>query len=110
LSFGKMSVFIKIVEKVILKDDEGFSSETDVILASVRAYKERRRGTEIWANRTTFSTATDLFRFRCIPGVAVTTDLSILTANSRFEILSVEDVKNRKMYIEVLAREVKPSG
>ena len=110
MSFGKMNTFIDIVQKVTVKDSEGFSTETDMIIASVRAYRERRHGTEKWASRATFSIATDLFIFRCIPGVTVTTSMTIVCENERFEIISVEDVKNRKMYIEVLAKEVKPSG
>ena len=110
MSYGKMNTFIDIVKKETVKDSEGFSNEVDLIIASVRAYREKRHGTENWANRATFSVATDLFRFRCIPGVTVTTAMSISIQDERFEIISVEDVKNRKMYIEVLAKEVKPSG
>jgi head-tail adaptor len=110
MSFGKMNTSIDIIQKVTVKDSEGFSTETDVIIATVRAYRERRNGTVKWANRVTFSVATDLFRFRCIPGVTVTTAMIILIEDERFEITSVENVKNRGMYIEVLAKEVKPSG
>lgn len=110
MSFGKMNTIIKILQKVTAKDSEGFSAETDLTIASVRAYRERRHGTEKWANRAAFSVATDLFRFRCIPGAAVTTDMVISAGDERFEIISVEDVKGRGMYIEVLAKEVKPSG
>ena len=56
-------------------DAEGFKSEKEVTLASVRAYREGRHGSERWANMAAFSEATDLFRFRVIPGVSVTTDL-----------------------------------
>lgn len=110
MSFGKMNTFIDILQKVTVKDSEGFSTEADVIIVSVRAYREKRHGTENWANRATFSVATDLFRFRCIPGATVTPDMIIVTKDERFEIISVENIKNRKMYIEVLAKEVKPSG
>jgi head-tail adaptor len=110
MSFGKMKAFIDIVEKITVKDSEGFSAEIDNILASVRAYREGRHGNEKWANRATFSEATDLFRFRCLPGITVTTAMAIVCENTRFEITSVEDVKGRGMYIEVLAKEVKPSG
>ena len=110
MSYGKMNSFIDLIEKQTVKDAEGFSTETDVILASVRAYREGRHGNEKWANRAQFSEATDLFRFRCIPGVAVTTAIVIVNGDGRFEITSVEDVKGRGMYIEVLAKEVKPSG
>ena len=110
MSFGKMNTFIDIVEKITVKDGEGFSTEIDNILASVRAYREGRHGSEKWANRVTFSEATDLFRFRSLPGITVTTAMVIACDGRNFEITSVEDVKGRKMYIEVLAKEVKPSG
>ena len=56
------------------------------------------------------STATDLFRLRVIPDVTVTTDMRILCDGHIFEITSVEDVKGRGMYLEVLVQEVKPGG
>ena len=110
MSFGKMNTFIDLVEKQTVKDAEGFSTETDIVLASVRAYREGRHGNEKWANRAQFSEATDLFRFRCIPNIIVTTAMTIVNDGGHFEITSVEDVKGRGMYIEVLAKEVKPSG
>lgn len=110
MSFGKMNTFLDILEKKITTDAEGFKSEQEVVLASVRAYREGRHGSEKWANRAAFTDATDLFRFRVIPGITVTTDLRILCDGHTFEITSVENVKGRGMYLEVLAREVKPSG
>lgn len=110
MSYGKMNTFIEIVEKRFTKDDEGFKTETDVTVASVRAYREGRHGSRKWANMAAFSSATDLFRFRVIPGITVTTEMRILCDEHTFEITSVEDVKGRGMYLEVLAQEVKPSG
>ncbi len=110
MSFGKMNTFIKIVQPQTAKDSEGFSIERDAVIASVRAYREGRHGNEKWANRATFSEATDLFRFRAIPNMEITTDMAIICADERFEITSVEDVKGRGIYIEVLAKAVKPSG
>ena len=66
MSYGKMNTFIDIVEKVTMKDAEGFRTEVDNIIASVKAYREGRHGNEKWANRSTFSEATDLFRLFCI--------------------------------------------
>jgi head-tail adaptor len=103
MSFGKMNAFIDIVKINITKDREGFAEFTDIKLASVRAYIEERHGTKIWANRAAFSTATCMFRFRVIPGVEITTKLQILCGGKRYNILSVEDVRRRGMYIEVLA-------
>ena len=110
MSFGKMNTFIDLVEKQTVRDSEGFSTETDIVLTSVRAYREGRHGNEKWANRAQFSEATDLFRFRCIPSITVTTAMVVINDGGRFEITSVENVKGRGMYIEVLAKEVKPSG
>ena len=110
MSYGKMNTFIYIVKPTISKDSDGFKVTSDEILVSVRAYREGRHGSERWANRAAFTDATDLFRFRCIPALEITADMIITCADSRFEITSVEDVKGRGMYIEVLAKEVKPSG
>lgn len=110
MSIGNMRSFIDIQAKQILKDAEGFRTEEYATVATVRAYREGRHGSEKWANRASFTDATDLFRFRVIPGITVTAAMVILCDGQRFEITSVENVKGRKMYIEALAREVKPSG
>ena len=110
MSFGKMNTQIKITQKQVTLDDEGFQTESNVVVATVRAYREGRHGSEKWANRAAFSEATDLFRFRAIPGVKISTDMRLLCGDSVLEITSVEDVKGRGMYIEALAKEVQPSG
>ena len=101
-----MNTFIDIVETRKVKDSEGFTSTEDVILASVRAYREGRHGSERWANLAAFSEATDLFRFRVIPGLSLTTSMFLVCEDGRFDITSVEDVKGRGMYLEVLAKKV----
>jgi len=78
MSFGKMNTFIEIIATAPDKDTEGFTSMGDTTLANVRAYKEERHGSEIWANRAAFSTASALFRFRMIPGLKIDTRLVIL--------------------------------
>ena len=106
MSFGKMNAFIDLVKKEVSVDAEGFKSEKEVTLASVRAYREGRHGSERWANMAAFSEATDLFRFRAIPGVEVSTKLFLLCEGCRYDITSVEDVKGRGMYVEILAKKV----
>ena len=106
MSFGKMNGFADIVATKRIKDSEGFSTTVDEILASVRVYREGRHGSQRWANLAAFSEATDLFRFRVIPGVILTTDYTLLCCGETFDITSVEDVKGRGMYIEVLAKKV----
>lgn len=110
MSFGKMNTQIQITQKRVALDDEGFQTEFNVVVATVRAYREGRHGSEKWANRAAFSEATDLFRFRTIPGVKISTDMRLICGGSVFEITSFEDVKGRGMYIEALAKEVQPSG
>lgn len=104
MSFGKMNGFADLVTTKRVKDSEGFSTTVDEVLASVRVYREGRHGSQRWANLAAFSEATDLFRFRCIPGLEVTTDHIIVCDGDRYDIVSVEDVKGRGMYIEVLAK------
>ena len=110
MSFGKMNTLIELIQPQTIKDEDGFSVEKDAIVASIRAYREGKHGTEKWANHSVFSDATDLFRFRCIPGVTITNDMAIVCDNGRFEITSVEDVKGRGMYIEILGKKVEASG
>lgn len=104
MSFGKMNGFADIVKNRQVKDSEGFTHSENEVLASVRVYREGRHGSQRWANLAAFSEATDLFRFRCILGLTVTTDQFLICDDCRYDIVSVEDVKGRGMYIEVLAK------
>ena len=106
MSFGKLNTFVDIVSVTKKKDSEGFTVDSEEVLASVRAYREGRHGSQRWANLAAFSEATDLFRFRSIPGIGVTTDHILVCEDGRFDITSVEDVKSRGMYVEVLAKKV----
>ena len=99
-----MNSFIDIVVLKKDKDAEGFATTVYDAVASVRAYREGRHGSQRWANLAAFSEATDLFRFRVIPGIGITTDHIIVCDGGRYDVVSVEDVKGRGMYIEVLAK------
>ena len=110
MSYGRMNTLISIAREVVTKDAEGFATKTDQVIASVFTYREGRHGSQKWVNRAAFSEATDLFRFRVIPSLTITTGHVILCGDDRFEITSVEDVKGRGMYLEVLAKKVTPDG
>ena len=103
-----MNFFIDIIESKITKDHEGFSQTEDNTLASVRAYKEERHGTEKWANMAAFSNASALFRFRKIPGTDINPSLCIACGGDRYRIISADNVRGRDMYIEVLAEKLEP--
>jgi head-tail adaptor len=109
MSFGKINTFIDIISTVPIKDAEGFATKSDNKLASLRAYKEDRHGSEKWTNMASFSNASSLFRFRIIPEFSVTTEMVIVCEDGRYQILSVEDVRSRGMYLEVLAEKLEPT-
>lgn len=109
MSFGKMNTLIDIIATEPVKDAEGFVSTGDTILASVRAYKEDQHGNVQWANRAAFTNATALFRFRAVPSITVDASMVIVCGDSRYTIDSVEDVKGRGMYLEVLASRSEPT-
>ena len=106
----KLNTFIQIISTTPTKDSEGFVTKGDSVIASVRAYFEPKNSTEKWANMAAFSTATALFRFRTIPGVKIDTAMVIACNGERYNILSVEDVRQKGLYIEVLAKAVSGSG
>ena len=106
MSIGRMIRCAELVEKRNVKDTEGFTSKQDVTLASFRVYREGRHGSMRWANLAAFSEATELFRFRRMPEVTVEPGQAIICDGERFEVLSVEDVKGRSMYVEALAKKV----
>ena len=109
MSFGKMNTLVDIVQTAPMKDAEGFVSNGDLVLATVRAYLEEKHGNESWANRAAFSSASALFRFRKHPTLTVTTDMVLVCDTGRDRILSVEDVRGRGMYIEALAEKLEAS-
>ena len=109
MGVGKMSSLIIMMSNKPSKDAEGFAINTDKPLASVRAYKETKHASEAWKNRAAFSTATTLFRFRKIPGLAVTTAMSVICDGERYNIISAEDVKGKGMYVELLCDLIRPS-
>ena len=101
---------ITIFKKINDTDSAGFHTEYKSPLATMRAYREDRHGNEQWKNRAAYTTATTLFRFRSVPYLKVTTDMCILCDGEDFEITSVEDVKGRGMYVEVLCERIDNFG
>jgi len=109
MGFGNMRNTIEIITTEPNKDSMGFASQGEVSLAKIRAYKETRHGNAAWHNRAAFSNANALFRFRTIPNLAITTAMFIRSGDERYNIVSVEDIRGRGMYVEVLAELVTPS-
>ena len=106
MSFGKMNGLALIKRHYKEKDSDGFKNDTDLVVASIHCYREGRHGSKRWVNLASFTDATDLFRFRVIPNLKVTTDYVLEYEGEVFKILSVENVKGKGMYVEVLAKKV----
>ena len=105
-----MNKFIEIVAPIPNKDSEGFATYGDTILANVRAYFEPKNSTEKWRNNAVFAEANALFRLRVIPGLVIDTTMDILCGSRRYNILSVEDVRGRGQYLEIIGKAVDASG
>jgi len=103
MSFGKMNAFIDIISTEPVKDADGFVNHGDTVLASVRAYFEQKNSTEKWRNMSQSSEVNALFRLRIVPGLELNNHHVIACEGKRYNIYSVENVKGRGMYIEVLA-------
>lgn len=109
MSLGLMNKKAELLEVSFTTDPEGFSGRHVALLAELRVFVEERHASERWANFAAFSEATNLFRFRIIPGIKITTKQIIRYDGDEYNILSVENVKGRNMYIEVLAKKVESS-
>lgn len=99
-----MKEFIDIISTQNTTDAEGFAMTTDTVLASVRAYFEQKNSTEKWQNMAQSGEVNALFLFRYIPGLMITRQHMIVCNGIRYNIYSVENIKNRNMYLEVLAQ------
>ena len=103
MSFGKMNTFIDIISTEPTKDADGFVNHGDTVLASVRAYFEQKNSTEKWRNMSQSSEINTLFRLRVVPDLELNNRHVIACEGKRYNIFSVENVKGRGMYLEVLA-------
>ena len=99
-----MTDFAKIVSRVVSTDSEGFKTETDTVIAEIRCFHEGRHASRRWANLAAFSEATDRFVARVMPGVTVLPGYYLDCGGSRYKIISVENVKGRGIYLEILAK------
>ena len=104
MSFGKMNTPIDIIDTIPMKDDEGFSSKGEEIIASVRAYRDERHGSRKWANMAAYTKANATFQFRRIPDVVIEPGMLIRCDTCEYRILSVEVIMG--FYLEVAAEKI----
>lgn len=104
MSCGKMTVPIILYRIHYTKDKDGFTTAHEEPVASVRAYFEPKNTTEKWANRAALKEASALFRFRFLPNVKIDSTMVIDCFGERYNIVSVENVRQKNMYYEVIGR------
>jgi hypothetical protein len=111
MAIGNMDTPITIIEIRKVKDKDGFAKEQEIPVACVRSRKEDKNTSEKWSNRAMFQDASALFTIRYIPNLQITTDMKIECCTGRYDIKSIENVRGRNMYIQLLAKkEVAPNG
>ena len=103
--------FIDIISTATAKDADGFQSQADTVVLSTRAAVETKNRTKKWANLAAYTTANALFRIRKHPDVSVTAEMrvGVKKHGSQYRIISVEDVAQRGMYIEIIAEKIEGS-
>ncbi len=104
MSIGDLNTPIQILHLRFGRDRDGFPTESEELIACVRARAEMRNATERWSNRAVLREASSVFTFRHIPHIEITTDMVIVCGTDRYNIISVENVRNRNLYTQIVAR------
>ncbi|MCI6360555.1 MAG: phage head closure protein [Eubacterium coprostanoligenes] len=106
MALGRMDTPITILTTSKVMDEQGFATTKTHPIACVRAYKEDKNTTEKWSNRAMFQDASSLFRIRYIPNKTITTNMQIECYDGTYDITSVENIRGKNMYIEILGKKV----
>ena len=104
MSISELNTPIQILRLRIGRDRDGFPTESDELIACVRARAETRSASEKWSSRAVLRETSALFTFRHIPHIDITTDMVIVCGAERYNIVSVENVRGRNLYTQVAAR------
>ncbi len=103
-AIGSMRTLIRIIQPLYGKDSDGFHTVSDDVLAEILCRMEVKNATEKWSNRADLRDANAIFTFRRIPGITITPRMQICLDAERYDIQSVEDIRMRGMYIQVVAK------
>jgi len=103
MSIAQLRIPIEIYETSIITDNEGFAIKVEKLILRSKAYREERHGSEAWKNRASYSSATTLFRIRRSPSVKITSEHFLLCEEEKYNIISVQDIKDNGMYLEIIS-------
>ena len=104
MPISELNTPIQILRLRFGRDRDGFPTESDELIACVRARAEMRNATERWSSRAVLREASAIFTFRHIPHIEITTDMVIVCGADRYNIVSVENIRGRNLYTQVVAR------
>ncbi len=101
---SSLSTPVRIVEPLYGKDPDGFQTVSERTIAEILCRMEVKNATERWSNRADLREASSIFTFRSIPGMTITTRMVLMHGDDRYDILSVEDIRGRGMYTQIVAK------
>lgn len=85
-------------------DDEGFRLTKERLLDTVPITVEHKAATEKWINNALLSDASAVVRLR-YPSFCISTKTALIIGEKRYNILSVENVRDRNRWLELVVRE-----
>lgn len=93
-----------LVDVEYFTDSEGFRIKKERLLDTVPISVERKSTTEKWMNSAMLSEASAVVRLR-YPTFCISTKTALLIGEKRYNILSVENVRSRNRWLELVVRE-----
>lgn len=99
-----MKTLIRIVEPIYGKDTDGFQTVSEKTVAEIPCRMEVKNATEKWTLRSDLKDATAIMTFRCIPCVTVTRFMLVYVGDDAYDIINVENIRNRGMYTQIIVR------
>ena len=104
MALGLMNKKIYICALENTTDQDGFTSQQFKRLKETRAIVEEKHLNEKWSNYATFVDAEILFQLRAFPNFNLELEDYVEYQGQIYNIINVENIKGRNMYIEVLAK------
>ena len=104
MALGLMNKKIYISALENTTDQDGFTNQQFKRLKETRAIVEEKYLNEKWSNYAAFADAEILFQLRAIPNFTVELEHYVEYQGLVYNIINVENVKGRNMYIEILAK------
>jgi head-tail adaptor len=104
-----MQTQVAVVRREYVLDAEGFSVSQSIPVMEAKAEVELKKANEFWANLAAWSEVDAIFRIRRKPGVEIDSSMLLIAPDGEYNVTSVDSIKGRGMYIEIMAKRISPS-